>query len=146
MSDSVWPHRWQPTRLPHPWDSPGKNTGVGCHFLLQCRKVKRESEVAQCVRLLGTPWTAAHQASPSMGFSRREYWSGVASPSLDTSLSPLLICRVTHHTVFWLLTFCSTKLVSLRKAVVRCTQCLHVAFRSCVCNEELMCFSVFHFT
>ena len=35
MSDSVWPHRWQPTRLPHPWDSPGKNTGVGCHFLLQ---------------------------------------------------------------------------------------------------------------
>ena len=47
MSDSVWPHRWQPTRLPRPWDSPGKNTGVGCHFLLQCMKVKRESEVAQ---------------------------------------------------------------------------------------------------
>ena len=47
MSDSVWPHRWQPTRLPRPWDSPGKNTGVGCHFLLQCMKVKSESEVAQ---------------------------------------------------------------------------------------------------
>ena len=41
------PHRWQPTRLPHPWDSPGKNTGVGCHFLLQCMKLKSESEVAQ---------------------------------------------------------------------------------------------------
>ena len=40
-------HRWQPTRLPRPWDSPGKNTGVGCHFLLQCRKVKSESEVIQ---------------------------------------------------------------------------------------------------
>ena len=40
------PYRWQPTRLPHPWDSPGKNTGVGCHFLLQCMKVKSESEVA----------------------------------------------------------------------------------------------------
>ena len=40
MSDSVQPHRWQPTRLPHPWDSPGKNTGVGCHFLLQCMKWK----------------------------------------------------------------------------------------------------------
>ena len=39
--------RWQPTRLPHPWDSPGKNTGVGCHFLLQCMKVKSESEIAQ---------------------------------------------------------------------------------------------------
>ena len=41
------PHRWQPTRLPCPWDSPGKNTGVGCHFLLQCMKVKSESEFAQ---------------------------------------------------------------------------------------------------
>ena len=41
------PHRRQPTRLPHPWDSPGKNTGVGCHFLLQCMKVKSESEAAQ---------------------------------------------------------------------------------------------------
>ena len=47
MSNSVRPHRWQPTRLPHPWDSPGKNTGVGCHFLLQRMKVKRESEVSQ---------------------------------------------------------------------------------------------------
>ena len=47
MSDSVQPHRWQPTRLPHPRGSPGKNSGVGCHFLLQCMKVKSESEVAQ---------------------------------------------------------------------------------------------------
>ena len=47
VSDSVRPHRQQPTRLPHPWDSPGKNIGVGCHFLLQCIKVKSESEVAQ---------------------------------------------------------------------------------------------------
>ena len=47
MSDSVRPHRRQPTRLPRPWDSPGKNTGVGCHFLLQCMKEKSESEVAQ---------------------------------------------------------------------------------------------------
>ena len=44
MSDSVRPHRQQPTRLPSPWDSPGKNTGMGCHFLLQCMKVKEESE------------------------------------------------------------------------------------------------------
>ena len=47
MPDSVRPHRRQPTRLPCPWDSPGKNTGVGCHFLLQCMKVKSESEVTQ---------------------------------------------------------------------------------------------------
>ena len=47
VSDSVRPHRLQPIRLPRPWDSPGKKTGVGCHFLLQCMKVKSESEVAQ---------------------------------------------------------------------------------------------------
>ena len=47
MYDSLRPHRRQPTRLPDPWDSPGKNTGVGSHFLLQCMKVKSESEVAQ---------------------------------------------------------------------------------------------------
>jgi len=46
VSDSVKPHRRQPTRLPRPWNSPGKNTGVGCHFRLQCMKVKSESEVA----------------------------------------------------------------------------------------------------
>ena len=55
MSDSVWPHRRQPTRLPRPWDSPGKNTGVGCHFLLQCMKVKGESEVAQSCPTLSDP-------------------------------------------------------------------------------------------
>ena len=204
MSDSVRPHRRQPTRLPRPWDSPGKNTGVDCHFLLQCKKGKSESEVAQScpilsnpmdcslpgssvhgifqarvlewgaiafsisphsedlfqvtikysiwsnisseilyaaaaaaakslqscptlcypidgsppgfpvpgivqartlewvaisfsnawkwkvkvkslshVRFLATPWTAAYQAPPSMGFSRQEYWSGVPMPSLS---------------------------------------------------------------
>ena len=127
MSDYVRPPRWQPTRFLHPWDSPGKNTGVGCHFLLQCMKVKTESEVAQScptpsdpldcsppgssvhgifqtrvlergaiafsadpllllllllllshfshVRLCATPETAAHQAPPSLGSSRQEYWT-----------------------------------------------------------------------
>ena len=52
---TLWPHRGQPTRLPHPWDSPGKNTGVGCHFLLQCTKVKSESEVVQLCLTLSDP-------------------------------------------------------------------------------------------
>ena len=137
MSDSVGPHRRQPTRLPGPWDSPGKNTGVGCHFLLQYMKVKTESEVAQsCLTLsnpmdctppgssvhgifqarvlewgaiafstlhslqvsiissmracllscfnhvwpFSTPWTVAHPAPLSMGFSRQECWSGLPCP------------------------------------------------------------------
>ena len=54
------PHRRQPTRLPRPWDSPGKSTGVGSHFLLQCMKVKSESEVAQSCLTLATLWTAAY--------------------------------------------------------------------------------------
>ena len=61
---------------------PCKNTGVGCHFLLQCMKVKSEREVAQSCPTLHNPRsTAAYQAPLSMGFSRQEYWSGVPSPS-----------------------------------------------------------------
>ena len=72
-----------PPRLPCPWDSPGKSTGVGCHFLFQCTKVKSESEVTQSCPTLHNPRTAAYQAPLSMGFSRQEYWSGVPSPSLS---------------------------------------------------------------
>ena len=62
----------QPARLLCPFL--GKKTGVGCHFLLQCRKEK--VKLLSRVRLVATPWAAAYQAPPSMGFSRREYWSG----------------------------------------------------------------------
>ena len=92
VSDSVRPHRRQPIRLPRPWDSPGKNTGVGCHFPLQCMKVKSESEVAQSCLTLVTPWTAAYQAPPSMGFSRPKYWSGVPLPSPHYHLT---LCYIT---------------------------------------------------
>ena len=65
-----------------PWDSPGKNTGVGCHFLPQCMKVKSESEVAQsCLTLHDSKDCSLHQAPPSMGFPRQEYWSGLPLPS-----------------------------------------------------------------
>ena len=57
------PHRWQSTRLPCPWDSPGKNTGVGCHFLLQCMKVKRESEVTQSCPTLSDPMVCSPPGS-----------------------------------------------------------------------------------
>ena len=76
VSDSVPSQRRQPTRLRRPWDSPGKNTGVGCLFLLQCVKVKSLSRV----QLSATPWTADYQAPTSMGFSRQECWSGVPLP------------------------------------------------------------------
>ena len=67
MSDSVQPHRQQPTRLLCPWDSPGKNTGVGCHFLLQCMKVKSESEVAQACPTLSDPMDCSPPGSSIHG-------------------------------------------------------------------------------
>ena len=77
MSDSVRPQRRQPTRLPCPWDSPGKNTGVGCHFLPQCMTVKSESEVIQSCLTLSDPRDCSLPGSSVHGFSRQEYWSGV---------------------------------------------------------------------
>ena len=80
MSNSVRPHRWQPTRLPHPWDSPGKNTGVGCHFLLQCLKVKSESEVAQSRPTLSDPVDCSLPGSSIHGIfqARVLEWGAIA--------------------------------------------------------------------
>ena len=79
VSDSVRPHRRQPTKLPHPWDSPGKNTGVGCHFL-QCVKVKRESEVAQSWPSLSDPMDCNLPGSPVPGIlqARVLEWGAIA--------------------------------------------------------------------
>ena len=67
MPDSVRPHRWQPTRLRRHWDSPGKNTGEGCYFLLQCMKLKSESEVTQSYPTLGDPMDCSLQGSSVHG-------------------------------------------------------------------------------
>ena len=78
MSNSVRPHRWQPTRFPHPWDSPGKNTGVGCHFLLQCMKVKSESEVAQSCPTLSDSMDCSPPASSVHGIFQARVLEWVA--------------------------------------------------------------------
>ena len=101
MSDAVQPQRWQPTRLPSPWDSPGKKTGMGWNFLLQCMKGKVKVKLLSCVWLLTIPWTAAHQAPLSMGFSRHEYWSGVplSSPYLASQIQ-IVTCRIMCKCVY----------------------------------------------
>ena len=80
MSDSVRPHRRQPTRLPRPWDSPGKNTGVGCHFLLQCMRVKSEREVAQSCPTLRDPMDCSPPGSSVHGIfqARGLEWGAIA--------------------------------------------------------------------
>ena len=90
------PHWWQPTRLPHPWDSPGENIGVGCHFLLQCMKVKSESEVAQSCPTLsdpidcGPPGSSMHGIFPgkSLGMGCHKYF--------------LIILKLLYKIIFWL--------------------------------------------
>ena len=99
MSDSVRPHRRQPTRLPRPWDSAGKNTGVGCHFLLQCMKVKSESEVAQLCSTVSNPMDCSLPGSSvqarvlewgAIAFSR-----GYSPPRIEPGL---LHCRqIIYH-------------------------------------------------
>ena len=78
MSDSVRPDRRQPTRLPRPWDSPGKNTGVGCHFLLQYRKVKSESEVFQSCPTLRNPMDCSLPGSSAYGIFQARVLEWVA--------------------------------------------------------------------
>ena len=80
MSDSVRPHRRKPTRLPRPWDSPGKNTGVGCHFLLQCVNVKSESEVTQSCPTLSDPMDCSLPGSSVRGIfqARVLEWGAIA--------------------------------------------------------------------
>ena len=82
---TVRPHRRQPTRLPRPWDSPGKNTGVGCHFLLQCMKVKSESEVAQSCLTLSDPMDCSLPGSSVHGIfqARVLEWGAIAFSCLE---------------------------------------------------------------
>ena len=94
MSDSVRPHRRQPTRLPHPWDSPAKNTGVGCHFLLQCMKVKSEREFAQSCPTLRNPMDCSLPSSSVHGIfqARVLEWGAIAFSHITPTPTKKLNC------------------------------------------------------
>ena len=108
MSDSLWSHRWQSTRLLCPWDSPGKNTGVGCHFLLQFMKVKSESEVAQSCPTLSDPMDCSPPGSSVHGIfqARVLEWGAIAfssslhwpySISFPPAIPESFCCPIVHH-------------------------------------------------
>ena len=99
VSNSVRPRRWQPTRLPHPWDSPGKSTGVGCHFLLQCMKVKSESEVAQSCLTLSDPMDCSPPGSSIQEIfqTRVLEWGAIAF-----SAHALAVYKWSEDLIFWL--------------------------------------------
>ena len=105
MSDSVRPHRRQPTRLCRPWDSPGKNAGVGCHFLLQYMKVKSESEVAQSCPTLSDPMDCSLPGSSVHGIfqARVLEWGAIA---FSGNHAKMLKCFDPLHQIwFWLLSY-----------------------------------------
>ena len=116
MSNSARPLKWQPTRLPRPWDSPGKNTGVGCHFLLQCMKVKSESEIAQSCPIPSDPMDCTIPGSSVHGIFQQEYWSGVPLPSPTLrprqqiyflSLEICLVWTFPINEIIYYVTFCA---------------------------------------
>ena len=102
------PHRRQPTRLPRPWDSPGKNTGVGCHFLLQCMKLKSESEVAQLCTTLSDPMDCSLPGSSIHGIfqARVLEWGAIAFSKISQTTCLLFLlkwssCIFTVQNVFF---------------------------------------------
>ena len=103
MSDSVRPHRWQPTMLPHPWDSPGKNSGVGCHFFLQCLKVKSESEVTQSWLTLSSPMDCSPPGSSVHGIfqARVLEWVAIAFSMIISRMTQVAANGIFHYFI-WL--------------------------------------------
>ena len=100
MSDSVRPHRQQPTRLSRPQDSPGKNSGVGCHFLLQCMKVKSEREVAQSCPTLSDPIDCSLPGSSLHGIfqARVLEWGAIAFSDVSCKFSFFFTLNIFFHT------------------------------------------------
>jgi len=125
MSNSVRPHRRKPTRLPRPWDSPGKNTGVGCHFLLQCMKVKSESEVVQSCPTPSDPMDCSLPGSSTHGiFQARVLEWGASAFSFSCTGSSVAqsysgSCQ-RHERAASLMRFCCWRLVDLQWCVNYC--------------------------
>ena len=103
VSNSVRPHRQQPTRLPHPWDSPGKNTRVGCHFLLQGMKVKSENEVAQSCPTLSHPMDCSLPGSSVHGIfqARVLEWGAIAFSERWLSTKELMLSNCGARERLW---------------------------------------------
>ena len=142
MSNSVRPHRRQPTRLPRPWDSPGKNTGVGCHFLLQCRRVKTESEVAQSCPTLSDPMDCTLPGSSIHGIFQARVldWGAIAFSDMFVAMFCFLDCQ-SYREIFILfclkLTYILLNICRIMYIFVCMYMCLYKNF-----NEKVMALKI----
>ena len=145
MSNSVRPHRWQPTRLPWPWDSPGKNTGVGCHFLFQCMKVKSESEVAQSCPILRDPMACSLPGSSihEIFQARILEWDAIALCSIFFFTTLILLVHkhdtFLHPFVSSLISFISILYFSVYRSFASLVN-LFLSILFFYCNGEWDCF------
>ena len=117
MSDSVRPHSRQPTRLCHPWDSLGKNTGVGCHFLLQCMKVKSESEVSQSCPTVSEPMDCSLPGSSVHGIFQAGVLEWGAIRGLFSSLVNfnMLLLSTTSGVCVWFMVDSEKKYIKFKR-------------------------------
>ena len=158
MSNSVQPHRQQPTKMPHSWDSPGKNTGVGCHFLLLCMKVKSESEVTQSCLTLIYPMDCSLPSSSIHGIlqARVLEWGAIAFSDLmlgTAFITALLLFTLMHvkwitvlftRNEFWEVQSCDYYNMYIRKKVMKWDFKNHVLVQLCTHTMRactLSCFS-----
>ena len=132
MSDSVRPHRRQPTRLPRPWDSPGKNTGVGCHFLLQCMKMKSESEFSQLCQTLCDPVDCSPPGFSIHGIFQARVLEWVAIAFSIYIYTHIYICKNMH---IYILHFIDTKMllivtysINIKAFIRKYKHCINATF------------------
>ena len=140
MSDSVRPHRQQPIRLRHPWDSPGKNTGVGCHFLHQCMKVKSESEVAQSCPTPSDPMDCSLPGSSIHGIfqARVLEWGAIAFSLITLSAS-----YEWNHTILILLWLVFFPLCIISSRFIHIVTCVRIFFCLSLNNVSLHVHTIF---
>ena len=147
MSDSVRPHRRQPIRLPCPWDSPGKNTGVGCHFLLQCMKVKSESEVTQSSLTLPDPMDWSLPGSSVLGIFQERVleWGAIAFSyifSIENHIKLIVqYFKINTKSNFWLIECVNSLLQCVCVCVCVCVFNVRMNVRS---NEFTKVFAIFY--
>ena len=149
MSNSVRPHRQQPTRLPCPWDSPGKNTGVGCHFLLQCMKVKSESEVVQLCPTLRDPMDCSSPGSSfhAMVQARVLEWVAIAfsavraSEHLFSSLRCVyLFLTFLHRIKLFDIAFADCIEVAALRYLLKTSENYYLRYKQCYLTSRIMQF------
>ena len=140
MSDSVQPHRRQPTRLPGPWDSPGMNTGVGCHFLLQCMKVKSESEVTQSGPTLSDPMDCSLPGSSVHGIFQARVLERGAVAFCMGGLLLLLLLLLSH---FSLVRLCATPQTAAHQAPQSFTRPQEILFKEYSSSHSYTSLSLF---